>query len=130
MYCFSFFRLYEVEKGFVIVMDKRNDGWGTVKSILLKLSVSIHIQYQQNSISNSWNFYFIYSSPAKMQCKCLFEPSSLILILYKKNKKKKHPNEQICSVIFKIFVIISFGVPVQEKINIDIKDGYQLTSEK
>ncbi|CAE1260153.1 MCF2 [Acanthosepion pharaonis] len=38
--------LYEVEKGFVIVMDKRNDGWGTVKSILLKLSAFFptHIQ--------------------------------------------------------------------------------------
>ncbi|XP_036365549.1 guanine nucleotide exchange factor DBS isoform X5 [Octopus sinensis] len=39
-------RLYEVEKGFVIILDKRNDGWGTVKSILLKLSAFFptHIQ--------------------------------------------------------------------------------------
>ncbi|XP_052830288.1 guanine nucleotide exchange factor DBS isoform X13 [Octopus bimaculoides] len=38
--------LYEVEKGFVIILDKRNDGWGTVKSILLKLSAFFptHIQ--------------------------------------------------------------------------------------
>ncbi|GAB1610590.1 guanine nucleotide exchange factor DBS isoform X15, partial [Argonauta hians] len=38
--------LYEVEKGFVIILDKRNDGWGTVKSVLLKLSAFFptHIQ--------------------------------------------------------------------------------------
>ena len=33
-------RLHESESGFVVLIDRRNDGWGAVRSILLKMSVS------------------------------------------------------------------------------------------
>ncbi|GFN98122.1 guanine nucleotide exchange factor dbs-like, partial [Plakobranchus ocellatus] len=38
--------LHESESGFVVVIDRRQDGWGLVKSILLKLSAffPVHIQ--------------------------------------------------------------------------------------
>lgn len=36
-------RLHEAESGFILIIDRRQDGWGAVRSILLKISVRCYL---------------------------------------------------------------------------------------
>lgn len=52
------FRMHEADMGFVLVVDRRNDKWSSVKSTLLKISVSL-IKRTYFLIFN-WLVIFIY----------------------------------------------------------------------
>jgi len=38
-----YFRLHETQMGFVLMVDRRQSGWGSVKTILMRFSVSAFI---------------------------------------------------------------------------------------
>ena len=40
-FCMCFPRLQEVDLGFVLIVDRRQCGWGSIKTMLLKIAVSI-----------------------------------------------------------------------------------------
>jgi hypothetical protein len=45
LFIYSFFSLHDQESGFIVIIDRRQDGWGAVKSILLKMSVRNNIMF-------------------------------------------------------------------------------------
>lgn len=60
------FRLQEADLGFHLIIDRRNDKWNSVKTVLLKISVSIYIYnktYNDNirkSFDSSVSNYLIF----------------------------------------------------------------------
>jgi hypothetical protein len=56
---YLFFRMQEADSGFVLVIDRRNDKWHSVKTVLLKISVGVWKQYFFCSFCRTAVLYFV-----------------------------------------------------------------------